>query len=485
MRAFGSAHYRDAERVHYGAGVVAVVFNPLHNNSLGVGRAEIADAVENVAEAVQYFRTFWLPAFLYRFFVVSGRTLEEERSFVPQVFREVESAFHQRNNVFSLFGIALHIVLGKNRHKQFGHFLVGLVDEVFVVVPLGFLVSEAGAGFADVLEREEVDQFLEGEDVAVEAWVPTQQGQEVNQGFWQVALFAVSGRYVAGLRVNPAEWEYREAEAVAVALAQLAVAFWFQQQWQVRKLWHGVGPTEIAVEQHVERCRWQPLFATYNVGDFHQVVVYNVGQVVGWQLVGSLVEDFVVEDVRVDNHLATDQVVHLNVFVWLNLGADYVLLACGNALLHLFFRKGERVLTLCAGVGVVLEVWCSLSHGFQFFWCVESDVGVSRLKQLVDVFLVDFTTFALAVWGVWAANAYAFVELDTQPLERLNNVVFCSWNKAVRVGIFNTEEDFAAVTFGEQVVVECGTNTTDVEGACWAWCEAHPYFFVGHLICMS
>ena len=52
---------------------------------------------------------------------------------------------------------------------------------------------------------------------------------------------------------------------------------------------HSVTPTESLVEQHMKRCRRQPLLATNDVGYFHEMVVNDVGQMVGRQLVSTLV----------------------------------------------------------------------------------------------------------------------------------------------------------------------------------------------------
>ncbi len=63
----------------------------------------------------------------------------------------------------------------------------------------------------------------------------------------------------------------------------------------------------------MEGCRGEPFLTADHVGDFHQVVVDNVGQVIGGQIVGALVEHLVIEDRRIDGHLSAEQVVDLHV----------------------------------------------------------------------------------------------------------------------------------------------------------------------------
>ena len=57
-------------------------------------------------------------------------------------------------------------------------------------------------------------------------------------------------------------------------------------------------PAEGTVKQHMERRRRQPFLATDNVGNFHQVVVDDVSQVVSRQVVGTFVEHLIVAEYR-------------------------------------------------------------------------------------------------------------------------------------------------------------------------------------------
>ena len=68
------------------------------------------------------------------------------------------------------------------------------------------------------------------------------------------------------------------------------------------------------------------------------MVVYDVRKVVGWQVVGTLVQHFVVEDVRVDDYFASDEVVHMHIFIRLHLEAHHVFLALRHTRRHFFCR---------------------------------------------------------------------------------------------------------------------------------------------------
>ena len=164
-----------------------------------------------------------------------------------------------------------------------------------------------------MVEREFADKFVHRHDLGVIAGVPAEQGEEVDDSLRQIARLAVARRDSSGLWIVPFEGEDREAEAVAVALREFAFAVGLEQQGQVHEVGARVGPAECLVEKHVEGCRGEPFLTADHVGDFHQVVVDNVGQVIGGQIVGALVEHFVIEDRRIDGHLSAEQVVDLHV----------------------------------------------------------------------------------------------------------------------------------------------------------------------------
>ena len=133
---------------------------------------------------------------------------------------------------------------------------------------------------------EKLHQLVHRHEFLIISRIPTQQGQEIDDGFGQVACLPIAGRHLTGLGVVPFEGKYREAQTVAVSLAQFAIAFRLQQQGQVGKGGHRVFPAESTVEQHVQWGRRQPLLAADDVRNFHQVVIHDVGQMVGGQLVG-------------------------------------------------------------------------------------------------------------------------------------------------------------------------------------------------------
>ena len=181
----------------------------------------------------------------------------------------------------------------------------------------------------------------------------------------------------------------------------------------------------------MERCARQPFLTTDDVGDLHQVVIDDVGQMIGRQLVGTLVEHFVVEDVALDTHVAADHVVDMDLLARLHLEAYGILHTVVDELSPLLFGQSQRVAHLHACGSVVLEVLHLGALCLQLFGCVEGIVSLAGLKQLVDVFLVDLAALALTVRTVASTEADAFVKLDSEPSERFQDVFLGTGNKTV------------------------------------------------------
>ena len=245
------------------------------------------------------------------------------------------------------------------------------------------------------------------------------------------------------------------------------------------KAWLAVRPAEGAVEQVVQGQRRQPLLATDDVADLHQVVVDDVRQVVRRQLVCALVEDLVVERRRVDLDVAADHVVHLDVLVLGHLEAYDPHLAVGNASVDLLVRHVQRVLQAaahCAVVGEGLSVGLGLlAQCVQLLGRVEGVVGPSVADQLLRVGQVDGFALALAVGGVRASDADSFVDLYAAPFQALDDVLLGPWDETLAVGVFDAQQEVATVVAREEVVVQGCAYSAYVQRPCRAGCEADSH----------
>ena len=194
-----------------------------------------------------------------------------------------------------------------------------------------------------------------------------------------------------------------------------------------------------------------------------------------WQLVGTLVEYLIVEDVGLDAHLTTNQVVHQHLLSAFNLEAHHILLTVGNQLLHFLLRQSQRVTHLAARVTVVLEILDLSALSLQFLWRVEGDIGLVGIQQLLHIFLIDVATLTLTVGTLVATKRDTLVELDAQPFERLDDILLCPWYKTVGVCVLDTEHQVTAMLACEQIIIKGSPHTTDVQRPRRTGCKAHPH----------
>ena len=203
--------------------------------------------------------------------------------------------------------------------------------------------------------------------------------------------------------------------------------------------------------------------------NLHQVIVDDVGQVVGRQRIGRFVEHLVVQRRSVYRHVAANQVVHPHLLVFGHFETDHPLVARGDAAFDLFVRQGQRRGQPGAHFVIVRERFAGC-FGFradrvQFVGRVESVISVARSDQLQGVFQVDLFALALAVRGVRASLVDAFVDRDAAPFERLHDIALRSRYESVRIGVFDAKDKVAAVLAREKVVVQRRADASHMQGA--------------------
>ena len=349
-----------------------------------------------------------------------------------------------------------------------------------MVEPHHLLVVEACAGLATVREIEFQHKLVEAHKLHVIAGVPAKQSKEVDYSLGKIIGLAVARRDCTRCRVFPFEGEYRESQTVAVALAELAVTLGLQKKRQMGKGGHCILPAEGSVEKHVQGSRRQPLLAADNVRDLHQMVVHDVRKVVGGKLVGRFIKHLIVEDRRVDGYRAADNVVNDNLFARLNLEAHHIFVAAVDKLLHLFGRHRERVAHHHTGRCIVLEILNLGTFLVELLGGVESNIGLSAVKQNLNIFFINFPSLGLSVGTILAAEGDTLVELYAEPSERFEYILLGTLDETVGIGIFETENKISTMLFGKQIIIQRSSYAANVQRACGAGCEAHSYSSVIH-----
>ena len=348
----------------------------------------------------------------------------------------------------------------------------------FVVEPFGFLVVEPGAALMDAVHVEAFDQLFHREKLLSRTVIPAEEGEQINKGLREEAGFAETGGGFAGFGVGPVHREDGEAKAVAVAFAELAVPVRFQDQREVRPLGHLVDPEKIGPKEDMDGGAGQPFFAAKGVADVHQVIVDDNREMVGRHAIG-LEQHFVINAIGGEDDFPADHIGETDCLVGFHPDADGIGGAGGEQALGLIGREVERVAHFAAQVKVVLRggILGRLifhPHRVEFPGCIESIVGVALVDQLAGVFFIDAKgfPFALAVGAVGAALVGALIGFEAAPGEGIEDILFGAGYVAGLVGVFDPEDEVAAVAAGKEVVVKDGSYAPQVKAAGGAGCKA-------------
>ena len=360
----------------------------------------------------------------------------------------------------------LDTILLEDRFQQCANLLVRFAVHILAVEPVSLFGLESRARLAHALQREGRNQLVHREQLLLGTRVPAQQSQHIDKRLGEVAILTIAARHLA-IGSNPTQGEHGEAKFIAITFAQLTLASRFQKQRQVTELGHSVSPTQRTIEQIVQGQRRQPLFATDNVRNLHQVVIHDVCQVIGRQSVCRFIKNFIVQSRGIDSHITTNHIVHLNILTLGHFETDNVLVAACDALLNLLGRQTQRgsefgTHSVVVSKGLALGLHLG-TQSIQLVGSIESIVGVTALHELQSIFFVDCFALALAIRCVGATLADTLIDFDTTPFERLHNILLGSGNEALRVGILDTQDEFTAFLASKQIVIQRGTNAADMQ----------------------
>ena len=152
-------------------------------------------------------------------------------------------------------------------------------------------------------------------------------------------------------------------------------------------------PAESLIQKIVKRQRREPLLATDDLGDLHQVVVDDVGEVVGGQFVCPLPEHFVVEGGSRNLHVAADKVVHRHHAAFRHLEPDSPVSSLREQPLNFISRKSKRIAQSTPGFVVVDKSLagslCGSAAGCKFLRRVECIICPALSHQFFSISPVD------------------------------------------------------------------------------------------------
>ena len=83
-------------------------------------------------------------------------------------------------------------MLFEHGQEHLSEFFIAAQLQILVVEPFAFLVIKFCTGLGDTVKRELLDEFIHRVHFLIACAVPTEQGQEVDDRFGQVATLAIS-----------------------------------------------------------------------------------------------------------------------------------------------------------------------------------------------------------------------------------------------------------------------------------------------------
>ena len=126
----------------------------------------------------------------------------------------------------------------------------------------------------------------------------------------------------------------------------------------------------------------------------------------------------------------------------------------------------------------VLKVWYFAAVALQFFGCVKSVISMSLANQTLCILTVNGFALALAVRCIMSASNGAFIGGKSAPLKAFQYVFFSAFYITALIGIFNTKNKISFMFFGEKIIEQHSTHTTQVKATGRAWGKSYSYFFI-------
>src|SRR5581483_7651380 len=141
------------------------------------------------------------------------------------------------------------------------------------------------------------------------------------------------------------------------------------------------------------------------------------------------------------------------------------------------FARGDLVGGELQACAVVLppaaRLLARFAPGFQFVRRAEAVIRAALRDEPLDHRAVAIETFGLKVGTVRSADRRTFVPIKTEPAQAVENSVDHIRRGSFDVGVFDAEDEHAAMAPREQPVEQRGARAADVEVTGWGWSESN------------
>jgi hypothetical protein len=200
------------------------------------------------------------------------------------------------------------------------------------------------------------------------------------------------------------------------------------------------------------------ILSSDHVGDRHQVIVDDAGEVVSSHAIGTD-DDEVSDSLRLKGHPAVDEILERN-SPFSDAKADDRSLTFGLPLGTGFVAEGTAaaIVTRHHAPGELL-----LSKGFQPFGRAETFVGLPLLKKPLCKVIVKRMTFGLAVRSKGSVPIRTFIPFEAQPPEVFEDTGGRFVGRAFYVRILDSKEKDPFVVPRKEVVEKGCTGVSNVK----------------------
>ena len=187
------------------------------------------------------------------------------------------------------------------------------------------------------------------------------------------------------------------------------------------------------------------------MGDLHEMVVDDVGEIVGGHAI-ALQEHLVLQFLVGDGDVAMEHVEEGRLPVQGHFLADDI----GIPVFHVtvdFFPAQVAASTVITAVSFA---------GFLFFRVAEAAVGMAFLHEFLGVFPIEIHALALDIGAVLPSDVRAFVRDDMCQFQGALDEVHCIRYVAGAIGVLNAKDEVPFFCFGKEIGIESRVKIPDV-----------------------
>ena len=217
-------------------------------------------------------------------------------------------------------------------------------------------------------------------------------------------------------------------------------------------------PSECFIKQIILGCGGKIFTAADNMGDVHQVVIHNIGEVIGREAV-CLHQNLVIQLRIIHGDITINHVMEGGCAAFGHFLANNEGFACGKLCLYLLRGQMQAMAVIfCEGNALCI----GFLQAFQSFLGAEAVIRFALFHQLLCIIHIQTHAFALHIGAVFAADIGAFIMLKPCHFHGFINDIQRALHQTALIGILNTQDEFPTLRFCDEVFIKRSTQVADM-----------------------